>query len=185
MDEILAKVCAESPFGKSIAVERFQEKAFAGLRDRGYSIMDAQVPIEYARSMKTPEEVVAIRYGVKVVEEGVNRVRDIIAQGQNVTENQIWAKLHETVIACDGEYVETRLFNSGPKTNPWMQESGTRVVNLGETVLLDTDTLGPFGYYVDFSRTFISGFGLEGFSATRTQKDRYRQALDMVQHNMG
>ena len=27
------------------------------------------------------------------------------------------------VIACDGEYVETRLMNSGPKTNPWMQDS--------------------------------------------------------------
>ena len=25
------------------------------------------------------------------------------------------------VIACDGEYAETRLMNSGPKTNPWMQ----------------------------------------------------------------
>lgn len=184
MDEILQKVAAKSPYGKSIAIERFQERALTGLRDRGYMLIDAQIPIEYARSIKTPEEVVAIKYGMKVVEEGVNRVRDVLSSAPNITENEIWSTLHQTVISCDGEYVETRLFNSGTKSAPWMQESGTKLVRAGESVLLDTDTVGPFGYYIDFSRTFIAGFGNEGFQATTSQIERYRSAREMVQHNM-
>lgn len=185
MDEILQKIAEKSQHGKKVAIERFQERAFAGLRDLGYEIIDAQIPIEYARSIKTTEEIEAIKHGMKVVEEAVNRLRDVIASAPNITENEIWATFHETVIACDGEYVETRLFNSGSRSNPWMQESGTKMVHRGESVLLDTDTLGPFGYYIDFSRTFVSGFGTEGFQATTSQIERYQSAREMVKHNMG
>jgi len=185
MDEILRPLAETSPFGKRIAVERFQERATRGLRDRGFDFIDAQIPIEYARSLKTEEEIVAIRYGIKVVEEGVHRLRDALSQPEaNVTENEVWSILHSTVIACDGEYVETRLMNSGPKTNPWMQESGARRINVGETVQLDTDVVGPFGYYVDFSRTFTAGYGLPAFQATEKQKKHYKLALEMVKHNM-
>eukprot|EP00913_Durusdinium_trenchii_P000828 g772.t1 len=62
-------LATHSPYGKRIALERFQERATRGLRQRGYDLMDAQIPIEYARSIKTEEEIVAIRYGIKVVEE--------------------------------------------------------------------------------------------------------------------
>ncbi|CAL1146938.1 unnamed protein product [Cladocopium goreaui] len=152
---------------------------YASKTTGGFDFIDAQIPIEYARSLKTEEEIVAIRYGIKVVEEGVHRLRDALSQPEaNVTENEVWSILHSTVIACDGEYVETRLMNSGPKTNPWMQESGARRINVGETVQLDTDVVGPFGYYVDFSRTFTAGYGLPGFQATEKQKKHYKLALE-------
>ncbi|CAE7271622.1 dddP [Symbiodinium natans] len=185
MDKILGKLAATSPHGKRVAIERFQERATRGLRDRGYDLIDAQIPIEYARSVKSEEEITAIRYGIKVVEEGVHRLREALAKPEvNITENEVWSILHATVVACDGEYVETRLFNSGPKTNPWMQESGTRKITAGETVQLDTDVVGPFGYYVDFSRTFTAGYGFEGFQPSEAQKKHYRLALEMVAHNM-
>jgi Xaa-Pro aminopeptidase len=76
--------------------------------------------------------------------------------------------------------VETRLVSSGPRTNPWFNEASGRAVRPGELVAVDTDTIGCFGYYSDFSRTFFCGPG----RPSAEQKALYRMAYDQVQHNM-
>jgi Xaa-Pro aminopeptidase len=72
-----------------------------------------------------------------------------------VTENQLWSILHETNIAHGGEWIECRLLASGPRTNPWFQESSNRVIEAGDVVGFDTDMVGPFGYIADISRSWI------------------------------
>ena len=84
------------------------------------------------------------------------------------------------MIANDGDYVETRLLSSGEKTNPWFQETGTRVIQAGDLVAHDTDVIGPHGYYADFSRTFLCGDD----RPTPEQRTLYRLAHDQIQHNM-
>ena len=76
-----------------------------------------------------------------------------------ITENQLWSHLHQVNIALGGEWIETRLLNSGGRTNPWFQESSDRVIRAGELVSFDTDLIGPFGYCSDLSRTFYCGHG--------------------------
>ena len=83
------------------------------------------------------------------------RLRSAVAPG--LSENELWSILHQTVIALGGDYVETRLLASGPRTNPWFQETGERRLEPGELVALDTDVVGCHGYYCDFSRTFHTG----------------------------
>jgi Xaa-Pro aminopeptidase len=93
----------------------------------------------------------------------LNRVRQEMAKldcGPGMSENQLWAVLHQAVIENDGDYVETRLLSSGPRTNPWMQEASPRIIEPSDLVGLDTDVVGPFGYYADFSRTFFCEPGL-------------------------
>lgn len=48
---------------------------------------------------------------------------------------------------------ETRLLTSGPKTKPWLQECGDRVIEAGDLVSFDTDLIGPNGYCADISRS--------------------------------
>ena len=79
------------------------------------------------------------------------RIRVSLAPG--ITENQLWALLHDTNIAHDGEWIECRLLASGERTNPWFQECGNRVIEPGDLVGFDTDMVGPFGYLADVSRT--------------------------------
>ncbi len=71
-----------------------------------------------------------------------------------ITENELWSLLHQSVIAQNGEYIETRLLTAGERTNPWFQECGDHEIQQTDLVALDTDVVGPFGYYTDFSRTF-------------------------------
>jgi len=97
-----------------------------------------------------------------------------------ITETELWSVLHQSVIADNADYCETRLLNSGPRTNPWFQETASRAIRANELVALDTDVVGCHGYYSDFSRTFHVGPD----APTPAQRDLYRTAHEQVHHNM-
>ena len=79
-----------------------------------------------------------------------------------------------------GEWLETRIFSSGPRTNPWFQESGPRIVGPGELLALDTDMVGTYGMCCDISRTWFSG----GAEPTAEQKYLYRISHEHIMTNM-
>jgi len=115
---------------------------------------------------------------LRATEAGVARLREAIRPG--ITENELWSVLHQSVIALNGDYCETRLLNSGRRTNPWFQETANKVIGENELIALDTDVVGCHGYYSDFSRTFHSGPG----KPTKTQRTLYGIAHEQVHHNM-
>lgn len=164
--------------GATVGVERVNAGAARSLAARGFRLVDAQEPVERARAIKSAEEVKCVRASLRATEAGVARLRAVLRPG--ITENALWSVLHQTVIALDGDYVETRLLSSGPRTNPWFQETSPRMVGENELVALDTDVVGRFGYYSDFSRTFHAGPG----KPTAAQRDLYRTAHEQVHHNM-
>jgi Xaa-Pro aminopeptidase len=88
--------------------------------------------------------------------------------------------MYHEVIRQGGEFIETRLLTSGQRTNPWFNEAGGRRVRPGELVALDTDMIGCYGYFSDFSRTFRCGPG----KPTPYQKMLYRMSYDQIQHNV-
>ena len=97
-----------------------------------------------------------------------------------VGETELVALMVGEVIRHGGEMVETRLLSSGPRTNPWFNEAGSRLVRPGELVALDTDTIGCEGYYADISRTFLCRPG----RPTAAQRSLYAMAWEQVHHNM-
>ena len=46
---------------------------------------------------------------------------------------------------------------SGPRTNPWFQECGPRIIRNNEIVAFDTDLIGAYGFCIDISRTWWIG----------------------------
>ena len=58
--------------------------------------------------------------------------------------------LHQSIIAQNGDYVETRLLNAGARTNPWFQETLENLIGENELTAPDTDVVGCHGYYADF-----------------------------------
>ncbi|MDO6788215.1 Xaa-Pro peptidase family protein [Cobetia marina] len=164
--------------GERIAIESATAEAAFMLEQRGYQVLDAQEPLEQARAFKVPNEIKMIRSSLRAVEEGVRKLEASIRPG--VTENHVWSRLHQHIIETDADFIETRLMNSGPRTNPWFQECSDRIIQAGELVALDTDVVGRYGYYADFSRTFLCGTG----EASAEQKSLYRMAYDQIQTNM-
>jgi Xaa-Pro aminopeptidase len=164
--------------GRRVAIERVNHAAAAALAAQSFELSDAQEPIERARAIKLPEEIACIRAALAAVERAVAGMIDGLRPG--ISENALWARLHESVIAQDGDYVETRLLASGPRTNPWFQEAGRREIRNGDLVALDTDVVGRFGYYADFSRTFFCGRG----RPSDAQRKLYRLAYEQIQTNL-
>ena len=76
--------------------------------------------------------------------------------------------------------MSTRLLESGPNTYPYFQECGTRVIQEGDLVCIDTDAIAFESYSVDFSRTFLAG----DVPATAVQRALYRKAYDQLRHNV-
>jgi Xaa-Pro dipeptidase len=97
-----------------------------------------------------------------------------------ITEQALWAHLHAAAIERGGEWIETRLLSSGPRTNPWFQECSSRVIEAGDLVAFDTDLIGPYGYCADISRTWRCGEG----RASNAQIDLYRRAREQLACNL-
>lgn len=164
--------------GATVGIERMNAGASLALKDHGIRIVDAQEPVEMARAIKSDEEMKCVRASLRATENAVGELRDAIRPGQ--TENELWSVLHRSVIAHNGDYVETRLLNSGERTNPWFQETGPKIIGENELIALDTDVVGCHGYYSDFSRTFHSGPG----RPSEAQRTLYKVAHEQVRHNM-
>lgn len=168
-------------FGRSnrrLAVDRCEPWGAKLLEDHSILLVDAQEPIEMARAIKTSDEIAAMTLSMKVCDLAVQRLRESLRPG--ITENQAWSVLHQTNIVHDGEWIECRLLSSGPRTNPWFQESGNRRINAGELVVFDTDLVGPLGYLADISRAYIC----PGQRATAQQRRLYSLAVEQIMHNV-
>ena len=160
-----------------IAVESLPADFFGALKSRGFRLVSGEALIERARAIKSEEEIACMRHSIAVAELGMSEMRQALRPG--ITENQLWAILHRVNISHDGDWMEGRMLASGPRTNPWLQEAGDRMIKAGELVAFDTDMVGPFGYCADISRTWLCGDG----KPTPAQRDLYRHAWEEVQHN--
>ncbi|MGB0694915.1 MAG: M24 family metallopeptidase [Rhodospirillaceae bacterium] len=163
--------------GHRVAVEYVNPSITQALERRGIGVQDGVCIAERARLIKLPEELVCMRHAVAVAELGLQVVRDSIAPG--VTETALLAVFNAINIAHDGDWQDGRMLASGPRMNPWCQEASPRPIQAGELVGLDTDMIGPFGYFADISRTFFCGPG----RPSARQKQLYRIAVDEIEHN--
>jgi Xaa-Pro aminopeptidase len=176
--DVIALTAEHAGADRRLAVDRCEPWLAQRLRDASIELFDAQPPVEDARRIKTAEELQCIRLAMDVCDVAVERMREALRPG--ITENQLWAILHETNIAHDGEWVECRLLASGPRTNPWFQECGNRVIQPGDLVGFDTDMIGPNGYLADISRTFLC----PGRPPTPQQRQLHEIAEEQVLTNI-
>lgn len=176
--EIADLVARHGGGNRRLAIDRINPEGLNALAAHGIEVHDGQEVAERARAVKSPDEIACLSASIAVCELGLRRVSDALTPG--ILENELWARLHETNIAHGGEYIETRLLNSGPRTNPWFQESSDKRIERGELVALDTDLIGPHGYFADMSRTFHCGPG----KPTGEQRELYSLAYEQIHHNI-
>ena len=167
---------------RRLGVDRCDPLGAFSLQEGGLSLFDAQELLELARAVKSPDELAAMAVSMAVCDLGCEAMRQNLRPG--ITENQLWAVLHDANIAHNGEWIECRLLASGPRTNPWFQECSDRVIQPGDVVGFDTDMVGPFGYLSDISRSYICPD--EGYSSPAASDEirhYYQLAVEQVQFN--
>ena len=140
-----------------LGVDKVMLHGRRSLEGAGFSVLPGEELTEKARAIKCVDEINAMRCAVHVCQASVKAIEDFTrahaGNGQN-TEDDIWAVLHAENIRRGGEWIETQLLASGPRTNPWFHECGPRVVQPNEIVSFDTDLIGAYGNCVDMSRSW-------------------------------
>ena len=138
---------------KRIAIDRIAPLGVLELQRLNYTIVDGFELMEHAREIKSAGEIASMRSSIRLCEYAMQQMREQMQAG--ITENAMWSELHRACISGGGEWFETRLLASGPRTNPWFRECSMRTIELGDMVSFDTDFIGPYGYCCDISRSWI------------------------------
>lgn len=159
-NEVRKLLDEHSPGNKRLAVDKVMIHGLRALEAQGFEIMEGEEVTEKSRSIKGAGEILAMRCANHACETAVAEMERVaradIPKG-NMSEDDVWAVLHAENIRRGGEWIETRLLTSGPRTNPWFQECGPRIIQNNEMVSFDTDLVGSYGICIDISRSWWIG----------------------------
>jgi Xaa-Pro aminopeptidase len=169
---------AHAGTNRRLAVDKIMAHGLRALEAAGFEVMDGEEVTEKTRAIKGPDEIKAMRCAMHACEASVAAMEREMRPG--ITEDDLWAVLHAENIRRGGEWIETRLLASGPRTYPWFQECGPRVIRNNEIVAFDTDLIGCYGMCADISRTWWCGDG----EPTAEMKRLYRYAHEHIMENM-
>ena len=163
---------------RRIAVDKIEISGLHALESLNIEIGSGQEVCEHARLVKCADEIAAMRCAMATCEISVAAMQEALRPG--ISEVELWAVLHAENIKRGGEWIETRILSSGPRTNPWMQEAGPRILKNNELLSFDTDLIGPYGMCADISRSWFCGDG----KPTDEQRYIHEVAYDHIMSNM-
>ena len=180
VDEVMR---AHAGTNRRLAVDKIMIHGLRALERAGFEVLEGEVVTERVRAVKGPDDILAMRAAHRACEAAIAEMeaftRENVPKG-GVSEDDIWAELHKGNIRRGGEWIETRLLASGPRTNPWFQECGPRIVQPDEIVAFDTDLIGCYGICIDISRTWWVGDG----RPTNAMVSAMHHAMDHIATNM-
>jgi len=169
-----------------LAIDRADLALVQESERQGLRLIEGQSVMERARAIKSRDEVEVLRRSLQTCEQSVTGMRERLQPGMR--ESDALAMLIAGSIERGGEYPETRLLSSGPRTNPWFQETSDRIIDNGDLLAFDTDLIGPMGYYNDISRSWVIGDKPPNSEQRRLYALAYEQMLhntELLQVDMG
>jgi len=152
MHAVIAEHCGPNA---RIAVDQVNYLEGTMLAAHGVTIERGQEAMERARLIKSADEIDAMRCAGVACVSAMDEMRQMVVPG--MTETEAWSMLHAGNIKRGGEWIETQILASGPRTNPWFQEASSRVMEGGDILAYDTDLVGAYGMMIDISRSWILG----------------------------
>lgn len=158
--ELHALIAEHGGGNMRLAVDKIMLHGLRALEAQGFTVLPGEELTEKARAIKGPDEILAMRCAHHACDSAVALMEQAAragVPGGEMSEDDIWAVLHAENIRRGGEWIETRLLASGPRTNPWFQECGPRIVQMNEIVAFDTDLIGAYGICIDISRSWWIG----------------------------
>ncbi|WP_370402043.1 dimethylsulfonioproprionate lyase DddP [Sulfitobacter sp. JB4-11] len=159
-NEVRLLIAEHGGGNRRLAVDKIMLHGLRALEAQGFEVMEGEELTEKARAIKGPDEILAMRCASHACETAVKVMEDFARLNTplgQTSEDDIWAVMHAENIKRGGEWIETRLLSSGPRTNPWFQECGARITRPNEIISFDTDLVGSYGICVDISRSWWIG----------------------------
>ena len=128
VDDLMKHYVSEN---NNLAIDTLDPAGISSLKDNyKYNLVNAQKFLETARSIKSKDELICMEASLRNAEKGIHIMHEKLEA--NMTEEELWSYLHKSNIETGGEWFDTRLLSSGPRTNPWLQECSNRIIQKGE-----------------------------------------------------
>ena len=105
-DQIADLMAKHGGGNRRLAVDQLSHLGVDAIRAQGIEVVNGEEVAEQARAIKSPEELALMRASIAVCEAAMTDMRAALEPG--ITENALWAKLHETNIRLGGEWIETQ-----------------------------------------------------------------------------
>jgi Xaa-Pro dipeptidase len=177
--QVAEVMAAHAGTNRRLAVDKIMVHGLRALERAGFEVLEGEVVTERTRAIKGPDEIAAMRCASAACEAAIAEMERACRAGVpsgRMSEDDVWSVLHAENIRRGGEWIETRLLASGPRTNPWFQECGPRLIQPDEIVAFDTDLVGAYGICIDISRTWWVGEG----RPTNEMRSAFAHALDHI-----
>lgn len=156
-----------------LAVDQLDPTALLALDRAGVQIIDSLPVVEFARSVKTSDEVEIYRTLGKQYSQVFTLFRDNVRPG--ITEKQLQAMVVGAWQEVGGDDILQINVCSGQNMNPWRRWATDRPLQEGEFVGIDFHGRSPSGLLGDTSRTY-----LVGGNPSPEQRDLYKRAWEYV-----
>ncbi len=176
-DQIKSLMKEHGSQNNRIAVDKLMLDGVRAFEAGGLEVCEGEEMMEKTRAIKGPDEIAAMRCAIHACEAAMHEMEAALTPG--MTEVDAWAVLQSGNFVRGGEWIETRILCSGPRTNPWMQECGPRVIGQNELFAFDTDMIGCYGMCADLSRTWWIGPD----DPSPEQRRLYREAHALIIEN--
>ncbi len=154
-----------------IGIDMLDSQLILALQGAGYRFGDGQNLMLNARMVKTDDEIQLLRNAAATVDAAFDALARMIRPG--VRENDIQAEASRVLHTLGSQWVINVQVTSGSRTHPHPHLSSDRLLQPGELVFLDIDTLLN-GYHTCYYRTLACG------RPTSTQRDVYKRTYDML-----
>lgn len=159
--------------GEPLGVDALEAPAFHALLRARITVTDARPAIEYAKSIKTQDEIAIYRLVADQYRQTFSDFRAAIRPG--ATERELYAVVMGAWHGCGGEEVRQLNVCAGEHMNPWRRWPTDRALEPGEMVGIDFHGRSVNGIQGDVSRTFlVSG------QPTPEQRDLYVRAHEYL-----
>jgi Xaa-Pro aminopeptidase len=177
-DEIASVLREHGGGNRRLAIDRGDLLPMLALQRRAIDLVDGKPIMERARAIKSADELIAIKASFQACADAIAVLRRDVHPG--MTESDALGILIKESIVRGGEYPETRLLTSGPRTNPWFQETADHRLEDGDLLSFDTDLIGRGGVYTDISRSWVIGER----RPTAEQQRLYNLARAQLEYNI-
>ena len=169
----LAMVLDKHGIAKSepIGIDILDSQLILALQDAGYRFGDGQAVMLDARMIKTTDEIQILRNAAATVDAAFDALARMIRAG--VRENDIQAEASRVLHTLGSQWVINVQVTSGSRTHPHPHLSSDRLLQPGDLVFLDIDTLFN-GYHTCYYRTLCCG------KPSEKQKDIYKRTYEML-----
>ena len=165
--------------GEKVGTDRLDVLTMHALEDNDIQLDDALEPLSMARAIKTVDEIALIKQACAIADVALWEVQQAIVPG--VTEDDMFAVMMYINLKYGGERIDDKQMTAGGNTNPWLKRNASdRIIRHGDLVGMDTDMMGPMGYFADISRTYLCGDG----RPNEEQLDAYHRAYDFIQESL-